>query len=88
MAGTGGINFSRPAVEIWWEPGADVPAEAPVTITATNAENGDVGIVHDSNDGFHVLTYPAGFQGSDHITIEDENGTLVAEFDISVKVAG
>jgi len=84
--GSGGINIQRGGVEIWWDPGDTDPNEA-VLIKAENAENGDVGIVHDRNDGFHVLTYPPGTY-NDHITVtEVEDGDLIAEFDISVKVS-
>ena len=60
-----GINIERGGAEIAWDPGDYV---GPVTIKAVNAENGDVGIVHDENDGHHFLTWPVG-SWTDHITV-------------------
>jgi len=51
------IATQRGGVEINWETGDYV---GPVIIKAVNADNGDVGIVKDQNDGSAFLTWPAG----------------------------
>lgn len=85
--GSGGINFTRPAVEIWWDPG-QTPEETPVTIRAENAETGVVGIKHGINDGLSTLTYPAGTRLVDHITVhvKDAPEEVIAQFDISIRI--
>jgi len=65
-----GVNIGREGVEIWWETG---DYEGPVVIKATNAETGDVGIMKDSNDGNHFLTWPPG-QYTDEITVYKDDG--------------
>lgn len=52
-----GINIERSGAEISWEPGSYT---GPVIIRAVNAENGDVGVAKDTNDGFHFLTWKPG----------------------------
>lgn len=80
-----GINIGREGVEITWEPG---DYEGPVRITATNADNGDVGVVKDTNDGKHFLTWPEGTY-TDHIVVatDDEDETVIDEGDITVTVS-
>src|SRR5262249_54193997 len=78
-----GINIERGGAEIAWEPGDYV---GPVTIKAVNAENGDVGIVRDENDGRHFLTWPPG-SWTDHVTVfEGDTDVVVDEGDVAVVV--
>ena len=82
-----GINIQREGAEISWTPGDYV---GPVTIKAVNIENNDVGVVKDTNDGKHFLTWPQGVW-TDHITVyqgdDPENlGAVVDEGDVTVVV--
>lgn len=85
--GSGGINFVRPAVEIWWDPG-QTPEETPVTIRATNVETGQVGIKHGINDGLTTLTYPAGTKLVDDVEVFEtaDESNVIARFSISIKI--
>lgn len=87
MAGTGGINLTRPLVEFWYD-GSSHEADIPVTATAVNSETGDVGQKKDKNDGLVSFSYPTGTDLDDTITItSDEDGSVIAEFDVHVHVA-
>jgi len=83
-----GVNMGREGVEIFWEPG---DYEGPVLIKAVNAENGDVGISKDTNDGFHFLTWPPGTY-TDEITVYKDDGgdptadDVIAHGSITVRV--
>lgn len=87
-----GINVGRSGVEIWWETG---DYEGPVLIKAVNAENGDVGIAKDENDGKHFLTWPPGTY-TDDITVykdvspdvEPDASDVIARGQITVNVSG
>ena len=73
-----GVNVGRSGVEIWWETG---DYEGPVIIKAVNAENGDVGIAKDTNDGLHFLTWPPGTY-TDEITVyKDVPDDAAADFE-------
>lgn len=81
MPGTGGINFSRPLVEYWFD-GSSHDPDIAVTATATNADTGDVGQKKDKNDGLVSFSYPTDFEGEDSITItSDEDGSVIAQFE-------
>lgn len=78
--GSGGIHFSRPLVEFWFD-GSNSEPDVPVTATAVNSDNGDVGKAFDKNDGFLTFTYPASFEGEDEITVtNDKTGQVIARF--------
>lgn len=79
--GTGGINFSRPLVEYWFD-GSSHPLDGAVTVTAVNSDTGDIGQKKDRNDGLVSFSYPSDFEGEDHITVvDDATGETIAEFD-------
>ena len=87
-AGAVGVNAPRSGVEIWWDPGDYV---GPVVIKAVNAENGDVGVMKDENDGLHMLTWPPGTYEDEISVYEDTGdgtvGVLIAQGAINVKVS-
>ncbi len=80
-----GINIDRGGVEISWDPGTEYTG--PVKIKATNMENGDVGVMKDTNDGRHFVTWPPG-TWQDHIVVvtDDEDETVIDEGEITVTV--
>src|SRR5215471_12176661 len=86
-AGAVGVNAPRSGVEIWWEPGDYV---GPVVIKAVNAETGDVGVMKDTNDGLHMLTWPPGTYEDEVSVYQDAGdgtlGDLIAQGTINVKV--
>jgi hypothetical protein len=79
------INIGRGGVEIKWETG---DYEGPVRIKAQNVENGDVGVVKDTNDGKHFLTWPPGTY-IDEVTVytDDEAATVIDQGTIAVTVS-
>lgn len=85
--GDGGINLTRRLVEFWYD-GSSHEADIPVTATAVNSETGDVGTKKDKNDGLVSFSYPPGTDVIDRIYVNsDEDGSLIAEFLVRVRIA-
>lgn len=81
MAGSGGINYTKAAVEFFYD-GSSAEEGVPVTVVAVNLSTDDVGEKKDTNRGLVSFTYPSGFEGDDHITVvDDATGETIAEFD-------
>lgn len=74
------VHSERKALVLQWEPGE---YDGPVTIRNESAD--DVSETKlESNPGYAAVTFPAGYSGSFHATVQDLTGRTLDEGDVTV----